>query len=106
MTDVRRIAIEQIRRRPHARKRTEKALAELEQYIAVNGSLQPIVVRPLGAGEFEIVAGAHRLQACDLLGWTEIPATVLDLDDLHAEMAMIAENLHRTELTKLERDAK
>ncbi len=104
MADIRKIAIGKIRRRPDARERVDKALAELEQSIAANGLLQPIVVRRLGAGEFEIVAGAHRAQACDLLGWTEIPAMVLDLDDLHAEMATIAENLHRAELTKLERD--
>ncbi len=104
MADIRKIAIGKIRRRPDARERVDKALAELEQSIAANGLLQPIVVRRLGAGEFEIVAGAHRAQACDLLGWTEIPAMVLDLDDLHAEMAAIAENLHRAELTKLERD--
>ena len=92
MTDVRRIAIGKIRRRPDARERMDKALAELEQSIAANGLLQPIVVPPR-RGEFEIVAGAHRAQACDLLGW---PRSLRLFSTLMTFMPKwpIAENLH------------
>ena len=50
-----------------------------------------------------MVAGSHRLQACDLLGHSEIACIVVDDDDLHAELAMIDENLVRSELSPTER---
>jgi ParB family chromosome partitioning protein len=74
-------------------------VAELAESIAQVGLLQPIGVRPDGT----LVYGYHRLEACKQLGWTEIPAVVVDGDDLHAELAEISENLIRNELTLLER---
>jgi hypothetical protein len=74
-------------------------VAELAASIAELGLLQPIGVRPDGT----LVYGYHRLEACKQLGWTEIPAVVVDGDDLHAELAEISENLVRNELTLLER---
>jgi len=74
-------------------------VAELAESIAQVGLLQPIGVRPDGT----LVYGYHRLEACKRLGWTEIPAVVVDGDDLHAELAEISENLIRNELTLLER---
>jgi N6-adenosine-specific RNA methylase IME4 len=50
-----------------------------------------------------LVSGLHRLRACESLGWQQIPAVVLGLDELHAELAEIDENLVRNELTALER---
>ena len=49
------------------------------------------------------MAGYHRLEACRELGWTSIPAVIVEFDDLHAEIAEIDENLVRNELTALER---
>ncbi len=74
-------------------------VAELAESIAQVGLLQPIGVRPDGT----LVYGYHRLEACKQLGWTKIPAVVVDGDDLHAELAEISENLIRNELTLLER---
>ena len=65
------VPIEQIRHRPDARHRGEEALSALTDSIARIGLLQPIRVRPVGDG-YEVVAGSHRLQACDLLGHREI----------------------------------
>ena len=73
-------------------------VAELAESIAQVGLLQPIGVRPDGT----LVYGYHRLEACKQLGWTEIPAVVVDGDDLRAELAEIDENLIRSELTVLE----
>jgi ParB family chromosome partitioning protein len=74
-------------------------VAELAESIAQVGLLQPIGVRPDGT----LVYGYHRLEACKQLGWTDIPAVVVDGDDLRAELAEITENLVRNELTLLER---
>src|SRR3954447_1179826 len=103
MSDLRKIAIELIHRRLDGRERTNEALDLLEESIAAVGLLNPITVRAADEG-YEVIAGSHRLQACDLLGWPEVDCIVLDLDDITAEMAMIAENVHRAELTKLKRD--
>ena len=67
------------------------------------GLLQPIRVRRIGDG-YEVVAGSHRLQACDaLLNHTEIACLVTEDDDLSAELAMIDENLMRAELSPAQR---
>jgi ParB/RepB/Spo0J family partition protein len=51
-----------------------------------------------------LVAGHHRLEAAKRLGWSHIPAVVMDDEDITARLVEIAENLHRAELTALERD--
>ena len=72
-------------------------VAELAASIAELGLLQPIGIRKDGT----LVYGYHRLEACRQLGWTEIPAVIVDGDDLRAELAEISENLIRNELTLL-----
>ncbi|MHA6687662.1 ParB/RepB/Spo0J family partition protein [Mesorhizobium sp. A556] len=101
--EVKHLPIEEIRYRTDARQRSYEALAELEASINKIGLINPIRVRAVGDA-YEVIAGAHRLQALDLLGWREIPCIITTDDDIAAEMAMIAENLHRAELTALERD--
>lgn len=103
MTELRNIPIENIRRRHDARHRTDDALCTLSESIARIGLISPIRVRKIGEG-YEVTAGSHRLQALDLLGWREVPCLVVNEDDVAAEMAMIAENVHRAELSTLERD--
>lgn len=66
------------------------------------GLLNPIIVRQKGDG-FEVVGGSHRLQAAELLGWTEIDAIVIEASDVLAELAMIDENLCRAELSPADR---
>jgi ParB family chromosome partitioning protein len=67
------------------------------------GLLQPIIVRPGEGTLWYLVAGHHRLSAAKKLGWGLIPAIVVSVSDIDAKMAEIAENLHRAELTSLER---
>jgi N6-adenosine-specific RNA methylase IME4 len=63
--------------------------------------LQPVVIRPNGHG-YKLVAGAHRLEAFKRLDRDTIPANVVRLDDLDAQLAEIDENLVRSELTALQ----
>ena len=93
------IPITSIRVENRMRPLDDAKVAELAASIAELGLLQPIGVRPDGT----LVYGYHRLEACKQLGWTEIPAVVVDGDDLRAELAEISENLIRNELTLLER---
>lgn len=97
------LPIEKLHPRGNARPLNNEALADLADSIEAVGLINPIRVRPLG-GQYEIIAGRHRFTACDSLGWKEIPCVIVDDDDRHAEMSMIAENLHRADLTALERD--
>src|SRR6187399_1144991 len=99
MTVLSTLPIESIRHRPDARHRSYDALSALADSISDVGLLNPIRVRQMGDGEYEVVAGSHRLQAVELLGWREIDAIVCEDDDLHAELAMIDENLIRAELS-------
>jgi ParB family chromosome partitioning protein len=96
---VKNIPIASIKVKNRLRPLDDAKVAELAESIAQVGLLQPIGVRPDGT----LVYGYHRLEACKQLGWTEIPAVVVDGDDLHAELAEITENLIRNELTLLER---
>lgn len=74
-------------------------LTALRESIESLGLLNPVVV----TRQNELVAGRHRVAVCKALGWTSIPTIVLDVDDLHRQLAEIDENLIRNELTVLER---
>jgi hypothetical protein len=97
------IPIEKIRHRADARTRQESDLGALADSITEVGLINPIRVRRTDEDQFEVVAGSHRLQACDLLGWVDIACIVVDDDDLRAELAMIDENLCRAELSPIDR---
>lgn len=74
-------------------------LEELAASIARDGLAQPPTYRPLPDGRLEIVAGERRTRACrDVLGWTEIPAIVRELDDKAASTIMLVENVNRVDL--------
>jgi ParB-like chromosome segregation protein Spo0J len=81
------------------RRRPLGDVSALARSINEVGLLHPIVVTP----DRRLIAGWHRLEACRLLGWTEIPAVMLDVDALVTELAEIDENLIRNDLTVLER---
>src|SRR3954453_5300150 len=102
MNDLRTLPIQRIFQRRNSRPRSCVALDALSESIACVGLLSPITVRERDSG-YEVLAGAHGLQACQLLGHTEISCVVLDVDDLRAELATIDENLIRTELSPSER---
>jgi hypothetical protein len=97
------IPLDSIRRRKDARHLNDDAVALIADSIAAVGQLNPITVRRAG-DVFQLIAGSHRYAAVDSLGLLEIEAIIVETDDVSAEMMMIAENLHRAELTVLERD--
>jgi N6-adenosine-specific RNA methylase IME4 len=74
-------------------------LNDLKDSIARLGLLHPITVTP----GLKLIAGHHRLAACAALGWKRIPATVLPISRLSAELAGLDENLSRSGLTVLQR---
>jgi ParB family chromosome partitioning protein len=83
----------------------EADLVELSDSIRQKGLVQPIVVRPIGEGTYEIVAGERRWRACQRAGIHQIPAIVRDLSDQEvAELALI-ENVQRADLNPIEEAA-
>lgn len=80
----------------------EKALSELAESIEQHGVLQPLVVRPLANGAYQLVAGERRWRAARIAGLTEVPVVIKELSDEEIiEIAMI-ENLQREDLNPLE----
>jgi hypothetical protein len=101
---IERIVVEDVdvgnRLRP-INERTAVALAESMQRL---GQLSPISVYRLDDETFRLVAGLHRLEAAKRLGWIDIEAVFSTGNEIERELQEIAENLHRSELTALERD--
>lgn len=80
----------------------EKALSELAESIEQHGVLQPLVVRPLANGSYQLVTGERRWRAARIAGLTEVPVVIKELTDEEViEIAMI-ENLQREDLNPLE----
>jgi len=77
-------------------------LAELAESIRTRGVLQPIVVRPLAGGSFELVAGERRLRAAQMVELATIPALVRDTDDWERLDLALAENMARVDLNAIE----
>ena len=82
-----------------------EAMDELVHSIKEIGLLQPIVVRPLGADRYELIAGERRLRASTIAGETTIPAIIRTTDDEHMLRDALLENLHRANLNPLEEAA-
>ncbi len=83
----------------------EDALAELVYSIREIGLLQPVVVRPLAADGYELVAGERRLRAAKAAGLDPIPAIIRDTADADLLRDALLENLHRAQLNPLEEAA-
>ncbi|WP_210471442.1 nucleoid occlusion protein [Sporosarcina sp. 6E9] len=81
---------------------SEEKIEELARTIHTHGVIQPIVIRSVGNGEYEIIAGERRYRAMKFLEWTEVPAIVRDLDDRETASIALIENLQREELTPIE----
>ena len=79
-----------------------ESLAELTASIARHGVLQPIVVRPVPAGGYQIIAGERRWRAARAAGLSEIPAIVRELSDQEAMEVALVENLQREDLDPVE----
>ena len=80
----------------------EKALSELAESISQHGLLQPILVRPLTLGGYEIVAGERRYRACRMAGLIEIPVIIRELSEAETMELALIENLQRVDLSPLE----
>lgn len=79
-----------------------QALQELVASIELHGILQPLLVRPLSQGGYELVAGERRYRAATEAGLSEVPVVVKELDDESAWAISIIENLQREDLNPLE----
>ena len=83
----------------------EAALAELAESIRIHGIIQPLTVRKLSSGYYQIIAGERRWRAARLAELREVPVVVVEADDRKAaELAMI-ENLQREDLSPMEEAA-
>lgn len=98
------IAIDAIERNPYQTRTRfdESALAELAQSIAELGVAQPILVRPLPGGKFQLIAGERRWRASKQAGKATIPAFVKEVSNEVAMEITIVENLQRTDLNPME----
>lgn len=80
----------------------EEALQELADSIEKHGLLQPIVVRPMIGGTYQIVAGERRWRACRMAGLTTVPVIIKSLDDKETMELALIENLQRMDLNPVE----
>ena len=83
----------------------EAALAELADSIREHGVIQPLTVRKLSSGYYQIIAGERRWRAARMAGLSEIPAVVIDADDRKAAELALVENLQREDLNPMEEAA-
>lgn len=103
-SEMQRIKVAQVRPNPFQPRKEFRAeeLAELEASLRSTGLLQPITVRPVSGGGYELIAGERRLRAAQRIGWTEIPALVKEIDDRTAATLALVENLQRSDLNAVE----
>ena len=80
----------------------EAALADLAASIGQHGVLQPLLVRPLPGGGYQLVAGERRWRASRMAGLTEVPVVVREMTDREASELALIENLQRQDLNPIE----
>lgn len=81
---------------------SQEALEDLANSIRAQGVIQPIVVRPQGEQQFEIIAGERRWRACQLVRLHEVPCLVKDVPDEAAVAIALIENIQREDLNAIE----
>jgi ParB family transcriptional regulator, chromosome partitioning protein len=98
------IAIDLVQRNPQQPRKSfdEAELNELASSIKTHGILQPILVRPIAGGKFEIVAGERRWRAAQKAGLHSIPAVVRELNEVEVLEIAIVENVQRMDLNPIE----
>ena len=84
---------------------SEDAITALADSIREHGMLQPVLVRPISTGGYQIVAGERRWRAARMLGLEEIPVSIRELSDSEAMQIAIVENLQRENLNPIEEAA-
>ncbi|NMG11184.1 ParB/RepB/Spo0J family partition protein [Brasilonema sp. UFV-L1] len=77
-------------------------LEELSRSIKELGVLEPLLVRPLSGGDYELVAGERRYRAASMAGLTEVPVVVREMDDAITYQVRLVENLQREDLNPIE----
>ena len=102
--DLRKIPVELIAPNPKQPRRSfeETALTALAGSLRERGVLQPVLVRPVAGGTYELVAGERRWRAARMAGLEEIPALIRDRDDAEALEAALIENMAREDLNPVE----
>lgn len=81
---------------------SEEALSELADSIREHGVLQPLLVRPLSTGGYQLVAGERRWRASRMAGLREVPVVIRDMDEEQAMEIALIENLQREDLNAIE----
>jgi ParB family transcriptional regulator, chromosome partitioning protein len=101
---MREVPLELVAPNPRQPRRSfdESALAELADSIRARGVLQPIVVRALPGGRYELLAGERRLRAARIAGLESIPAVVREADERGRLEIALAENMARVDLNPVE----
>lgn len=80
----------------------EAALSELAKSIEKNGVLQPLLVRPLADGSYQLIAGERRWRASRMAGLKEVPVNIREMTDEEADVFALIENLQREDLNPVE----
>ena len=80
----------------------EEALKELADSIAMYGVIQPLLVRPLSDGGYQLIAGERRWRASRMAGLTQVPVVVREMNDEEAMELALIENLQREDLNPIE----
>jgi ParB family transcriptional regulator, chromosome partitioning protein len=103
-TGLREIATELIRPNPSQPRREfdDEALLALAESVKARGILQPVVVRPLTGGSFELIAGERRLRAAVIAGLGQVPAIVRETDESERLELALIENMARQDLNAVE----
>lgn len=83
----------------------ESALSELTDSVRAIGVLQPVLLRPLADGKYQLIAGERRWRAATRAGLPTVPAVIRPTDDIASVEQALVENLHRQDLTPLEEAA-
>lgn len=81
------------------------SLKELSESIREYGVIQPVTVRKMRDGTYELVAGERRLKACGLAGLLKIPAIIIDMEDEDSAIVALVENIQRQNLSFMEEAA-
>jgi ParB family chromosome partitioning protein len=80
----------------------QQALAELAASIRAQGLMQPLLVRPVGGNQYELIAGERRWRAAQLVGLAEVPVLVREVQDKAALAMSLIENIQREDLNPIE----